>query len=126
MPARRSSLVHGGVGATRSALLVVGDTGNRRIRQVGPGPVGNLEGERSPDLAAPWVGLKNSDDIGLRLDLFAQVSVSGQEMARGQLNNVSAGGSGFNNARLSTMPLRFVPPYAPPVALPEGAELQIT
>jgi len=115
-----------GVAATRSALLAVADTGNRRIRQVGPGPVRNFEGGRRPDVAALWVGLKNSDDIGLRLDLFAQVSVSGQEIARGQLNNVSAGGSGFNNALLSTIPLLFVPPYTPPVALPDGGELQIT
>ena len=93
---------------------------------VGPGPVRSFEGERSPDVAALWVGLKNSDDVGLRLDLFAQASVGGQEIARGQLDNVSAGGSGFNNARLSTIPLRFVPPYVPPVALPDGGELQIT
>lgn len=61
-----------GIAATRSALLMVGDTGNRRVRQVGPGPANSFEGERSPDVATLWVGLKNSDDIGLRLDLFAQ------------------------------------------------------
>src|SRR5262249_20855038 len=77
-------------------------------------------------MATLWVGLKNSDAVGLRLDLFAQVSVGGQEVARGQLDNVSAGGSGFNNARPSTIPLRFVPPYIPPVALPDAGELQIT
>src|SRR5262249_39798277 len=59
-----------GIAATRSALLMVGDTGNRRVRQVGPGPANSFEGERSPDVATLWVGLKNSDDIGLRLDLF--------------------------------------------------------
>ena len=114
------------VAATRSALLVVADTGNQRIRQVGPGPASSVGSARSPDLGALWVGLKNSDAVGLRLDLFAQVSVGGQEVARGQLDNVSAGGSGFNNARLSTIPLRFVPPYLPPVALPDVGELQIT
>ena len=31
-----------GVTATRGALLVVADSGNRRIRQVGPGPVSGL------------------------------------------------------------------------------------
>jgi uncharacterized protein YjbI with pentapeptide repeats len=35
-----------GVTATRSALLVVADTGNHRVRQVGPGPVGVEAGRR--------------------------------------------------------------------------------
>ena len=58
--------------------------------------------------AKVWVGLKNSDAVGLRLDLKAEVFVndtSGAPIGTGQLNNVSGGGSGFNSAVLSTIPL---------------------
>ena len=48
--------------------------------------------------AKVWVGLKNSDDVGLRLDLRAELLVNGAVAASGELNNVSAGSSGFNNA----------------------------
>jgi hypothetical protein len=58
-----------------------------------------------------WVGLRNSDDVGLRLDLRADVmmSMEGVETALGggQLDNVPSGSSGFNNARLNVIPLRL-------------------
>jgi hypothetical protein len=70
----------------------------------------------TPDLAASssltafgpakiWFGLKNSDDIGLRLDILAEVFVNLTKIGQGQLNNVSAGGSGFPSAILDTVPL---------------------
>jgi hypothetical protein len=55
-----------------------------------------------------WVGLKNSDDIGLRLDLKVEVfinSTSNPAVGTGELDNVSAGGSGFNAALLNTISL---------------------
>ena len=55
--------------------------------------------------AKVWVGLKNGDDVGLRLDLLAEVFVNSTKVGQGQFNNVSAGGSGFNNAILNTIPL---------------------
>lgn len=58
--------------------------------------------------AKVWIGLKNSDDVGLRLDLKVEVfvnNVNTSPIGTGQLNNVSAGSSGFNNALLHTIPL---------------------
>ena len=40
--------------------------------------------------AEVWVGLKNSDDAGLRLDLRADVLVSGALVGQGQVDNVAA------------------------------------
>jgi hypothetical protein len=51
-------------------------------------------------------GVKNSDDVGLRLDLKAEVFVNGTNtppVVSGEVQNVSAGGSGFANAVLHTI-----------------------
>jgi endonuclease G len=50
-----------------------------------------------------WIGLKNSDDVGLRLDVRAELLVNDMVTASGRLDNVSAGSSGFNNALLQTV-----------------------
>ena len=55
--------------------------------------------------ARVWVGLKNSDDVGLRLDLLAEVFVGATKVGEGRLDNVSAGSSGFTNAVLRVIPL---------------------
>jgi DNA/RNA endonuclease G (NUC1) len=57
------------------------------------------------DSAKLWVGLQNSDDAGLRLDLRAEVLVNDNVAASGVLNNVNSGTSGFNNAILQSLPL---------------------
>jgi hypothetical protein len=44
------------------------------------------------------LGLKNSDDVGTKFDLLAEVLKNGQVVGTGQLNNLSGGSSGFNNA----------------------------
>jgi hypothetical protein len=70
--------------------------------------------------AKVWVGLKNSDAVGLRLDLKAEVFVNSESnpaVGMGQLNNVSSGSSGFNNAVLNTVPLTLT---GGPVALADG------
>ena len=67
------------------------------------------------------MGLKNSDDVGLDLDLQANAYINGSLVSTGQLDDVSAGGSGFNAARLNTITL----PLASPVSAPSGAILRI-
>jgi hypothetical protein len=59
------------------------------------------------DVAEMWVGLKNSDDVGTRFDLRADVFKNGgpDPIGTGMLGNVAGGSSGFNNARLDVIPL---------------------
>ncbi len=54
-------------------------------------------------LVKVWVGLANSDDVGIKFDLKAIVNNGGLENS-GQLGSVG-GGSGFNAAVLDTIPL---------------------
>ena len=68
-----------------------------------------------------WVGLKNSDAVGLRLDLRVDVYLDDVPIGEGQLDNVPAGSSGFNNAVLRTVSLVLLDG---PVGLPQEAELQ--
>jgi len=56
-----------------------------------------------------WVGLKNSDDAGVKFDLQAKLKRNGAEIGVGQFDGVSGGSSGFNNAHLYTIPLSAVP-----------------
>ena len=52
-----------------------------------------------------WIGLRNSDDIGLRVDLRAELLLNASTVAAGSLPNVSSGSSGFGKAILNTVPL---------------------
>jgi hypothetical protein len=74
-------------------------------------------------LTAPkvWVGLKNSDDVGIRLDLRAEVSMGNTLVTSGEATSVAAGSSGFNNAVLDTIPLNA---FAPVAVLP-GSQLTL-
>ena len=72
--------------------------------------------------AEVWVGLKNSDDAGLRVDLRADVLVGGALVGQGQVDNVTAGSSGFQNAVRNTIPLTLTNGAA---AVPPGASLQV-
>ena len=62
-----------------------------------------------------WVGLKSSDDVGLRFDFLVEVYRNGQLIGSGQLDNQAGGSSGFNNAILRTVaiiqsqPASFLP-----------------
>ena len=69
-----------------------------------------------------WIGLKNSDDAGLRVDLQGQVLVNGVAAVSGVLNNVSGGSSGFNNAVLQTIALSL---GTGAVEVPSGAQLSV-
>jgi streptogramin lyase len=59
--------------------------------------------------AKVWIGSRNSDDVGLRVDLLAEVLIKdgGTEtkVGQGELDNVAPGSSGFNNALLGSIPL---------------------
>ena len=69
-----------------------------------------------------WIGLKNSDDVGTRFDLKAEVYRNSTEfVSSGQLDNVWGGSSGFNNANLRTIPFNTFTP----VDFPQGSALSI-
>jgi hypothetical protein len=55
--------------------------------------------------AKVWLGLKNSDDIGTRFDLKAELYVGQTKVGEGNVSNVFGRGSGFNNAVLVLIPL---------------------
>ena len=57
-----------------------------------------------------WIGLKNSDDVGTKFDLLAEVLKNGSVVGSGQLNDVPGGSSGFNNAALRTINLALSGP----------------
>jgi hypothetical protein len=71
--------------------------------------------------ARTWLGLKNSDDVGTKFDLLAEVLVNGTVVSSNQLNNVPGGSSGFNNAVLRTINQSLVDA----VAICHGDELGI-
>lgn len=51
-----------------------------------------------------WIGLKNSDDVGIKFDLLAEAYKDGNLIASGRLDSITGGSSGFNNAHLQTIP----------------------
>src|SRR5262249_51376874 len=75
--------------------------------------------------AKVWIGLRNSDEAGLRVDLRAEVFVkvgsTGTPVGSGELDNVFTGSSGFNNAILYTIPINL----SGGVNFPAGAQLEI-
>jgi hypothetical protein len=85
----------------------VGNTGQNFVgdldfRPSGPGPGGELTC-LSP--AEVWIGLKNSDDVGTKFDLKAEVIYNGNVVGTGELDSVPGGSSGFNNAHLQAISL---------------------
>jgi uncharacterized repeat protein (TIGR03803 family) len=55
--------------------------------------------------ARVWIGLKNSDDVGARLDLHAEVRQNSTLIGSGEVLSVAGGSSGFSNAKLHSIPL---------------------
>jgi hypothetical protein len=55
-----------------------------------------------------WLGLKNSDDVGTRFDLQAEVLLNGVVVGSGQTVNVPGGSSGFNNAVKRSIALSLI------------------
>ncbi|HKZ55875.1 MAG TPA: Ig-like domain-containing protein [Anaerolineales bacterium] len=68
-----------------------------------------------------WIGLKNSDAVGIKFDLLAEVYLDSDLVGSGQLDKVPGGSSGFNNARLNTIPINL---FAP-VDVPPGSVLSL-
>jgi alpha-tubulin suppressor-like RCC1 family protein len=58
----------------------------------------SLGGLASAGLSSVWLGLKNSDDIGTKFDVLAEMIKNGSVVGSGQVNDVSGASSGFNNA----------------------------
>ena len=83
------------------AETIVGDTGGNFVGdfafrpEFAPAPGLNC---LSP--AEVWIGLKNSDDVGTKFDLKAEVLHNGTVIGTGELDSVPGGSSGFNNAHL--------------------------
>ncbi len=71
--------------------------------------------------AQTWVGLKNSDDIGIRFDLKAEIYKGIDLIGSGDLASVPGGSSGFNNAKLNSIPLTLTVP----VPIQSGDQLSI-
>lgn len=69
-----------------------------------------------------WVGLKNSDDVGLRVDLLAEVLKNDTPIGMGQLDNQPTGSSGFSRALLKAIDLNLT---AGPVEVSPGNILEI-
>ncbi|HKA55499.1 MAG TPA: choice-of-anchor Q domain-containing protein, partial [Candidatus Binatia bacterium] len=102
--------------------------GNPRI--IGSGPdIGADEFRVNPNgrhlttlsPALVWIGLKNSDAVGLRVDLQVVVLVDGKAVGAGQVANLPTGSSGFNNALLHSIPLTVLGTEA----LPADATLAV-
>lgn len=56
-----------------------------------------------------WIGLKNSDAVGLRVDLVGEVFRNNVLIGSGELVNQTTGSSGFRNALLKEIPLDVLP-----------------
>ena len=70
-----------------------------------------------------WIGLKNSDDVGIKFDLKAEAYKDNTLITSGELNSFSGGSSGFNNAHLATINFDDFPPLDFPVG--SGSQLKI-
>jgi hypothetical protein len=75
-----------GNSSTQTQIVVVG----QQLTALGPTQV--------------WIGLKNSDDVGTKFDLLAEAFRNGVPIGSGELDGVSGGSSGFNNAVLMMLP----------------------
>jgi hypothetical protein len=101
-----------------ATITLGGGPGNVAIGPVPPAP-----GRRITSLepAQVWIGLKNSDDVGVRFDLLAEVLQDGTPVSSGRLDSFAGGSSGFNNAHLAVIPFDTFAPRA----FPAGSQLQL-
>jgi hypothetical protein len=81
-----------------------------------------ITGLSGPVTGRVWLGLKNSDDVGTRFDVMAEVLKNGTVIGTGQTNNVPGGSSGFNNAVLRAIDIAL---SASPVLVGTGDSLSI-
>jgi hypothetical protein len=79
------------------------------VNSLSPFVVAQPAGNTSLGPANIWVGLANSDDVGIRFDLRAEVYRNGTQLVgSGEVASVAGGSSGFNNAKQDTIPLTVV------------------
>lgn len=100
----------GGINATSNSLLTVEEAiviPPPQITSINPAEI--------------WVGLKNSDDVGIKFDLLAEIYKDGNLVTSGELDGVKGGSSGFNNAQLHTIPFATFSP----VDFPQGSSLSL-
>ena len=71
--------------------------------------------------AKVWVGLKTSDDNGVKFDLKAEVYKDSTLITSGEEDSVAAGSSGFNNAKLDTINFDSFSP----LDFPSGSQLKV-
>ena len=71
--------------------------------------------------AQVWVGIKNSDAVGIKFDLKAEVYKDGVLVTSGQIDCVPGGSSGFGNANLNTIPFASFSP----IEFPTGSNLSV-
>ena len=103
----------------------VGDSFGRSVAVAGGSPVVGAPADSyyaapsygsvyvyDPALVRVWVGLKNSDDVGIRFDLLANVYLNGAAVSSGCLGSVEGGSSGFGSAKLRAIPLTLFAPVA--------------
>jgi hypothetical protein len=86
-----------------------------------PSPTPNSIQLTSLNPAQVWIGLKNSDDVGIKFDLKAEVYKNNTLITSGELTSVAAGSSGFNNAKLDTISFSSFSP----TGFPAGSVLSL-
>jgi hypothetical protein len=72
---------------------------------MGVAPAGTTSFVTSATGVKAWVGLTNSDDVGTNFDLKAEVKKGISPVGSGQINGVAGGSSGFDNAKLRSIPI---------------------
>ena len=72
--------------------------------------------------AKVWVGLKNSDDVGLRLDLRAELLVNGAVAASGELTTSARAAAGSTTRLLHSIGMSLA---SGPVDVPAGAQIAV-
>jgi len=100
VPASGSSFSVGTTTVTCTAMDTSGNTASCQFTVTV-----NSVGLTALSPAKMWIGLKNSDDVGTKFDLLAEVLRNGTVVGSGQLNDVPGGSNGFNNAVLRTITL---------------------
>ena len=71
--------------------------------------------------AKVWVGVKNSDDVGIKFDLKAEIYKDNTLISSGEIDSVSGGSSGFAHAQLDTIPFNSFSP----INFPADSQLKI-
>ena len=76
--------------------------------------------------ARVWIGLENSDDVGIRFDLRAEVYRNTTLIGSGQLVSVPGGSSGFNHAKLHSIRLEPLGPDPVPFGIADTLSIKVS